>query len=124
MATDRTTHRRHPLRLRGPSLDDSTGCIAEAEDDAERKRAVIRSPHLVVTGASPEHIIAMKMRAGTDIDREDIGCIAQQCGIESADELESIHAAVFPEEGIPERSKIRLRERRRREERHEPRSEG
>ena len=101
MATHRTTHRRPPLRLRGPSLDDSTGCTAEAEDDTERKRAVIRSPHLVVTGASPEPIIAMKMRAGTDIDREDIGCVARQCGIESADELESIHAAVFAEDGDP-----------------------
>ena len=34
--------KRHPLCLRGLSLDDYTRCIVEAEDDTERKRAVIR----------------------------------------------------------------------------------
>ena len=33
---------RHPLCLRGLSLDDYTRCIAEAEDDTERQRMVIR----------------------------------------------------------------------------------
>lgn len=33
---------RHPLRLRGLSLDDYTRCIAEAEDDTERQRMIIR----------------------------------------------------------------------------------
>ena len=33
---------RHPLCLRGLSLDDYTRCIAEAEDDTERQRMIIR----------------------------------------------------------------------------------
>ncbi len=33
---------RHPLSLRGLSLDDYTGCIAGAEDDTERQRMIIR----------------------------------------------------------------------------------
>ena len=38
----RVTRVRHSLCLRGLSLDDYTRCIVEAEDDTERKRAVIR----------------------------------------------------------------------------------
>ena len=74
-----------------------------------------QSAHLVVTGASAEHIIAMKMRVGRDIDWEDIERVAKHRGIESASELERIHDAVFPGEALPERSRIRLREWRSRE---------
>ncbi len=80
-----------------------------------RAKVLYQSPHLVVTGASPEHIIAMKMRAGRDIDWQDIERVAKLSGVESADELERIHAVVFPEEEIPRRSRTRLREWRRRE---------
>ena len=80
-----------------------------------RAKVLYQSPHPVVTGASPEHIIAMKMRAGRDIDWADIERVVRQSGIESASDPERIHAGVFPEEEIPERSKMRLREWRKRE---------
>ena len=83
----------------------------------QRARVLYQSPHLVVSGASAEHIIAMKMRAGRDIDWEDIERVAGRRGIKSAGELERIHDAVFPGEALPARSKIRLREWRSREER-------
>ena len=82
-----------------------------------RAKVLYQSPHLVVTGASPEHIIAMKMRVGRNIDWQDVETVARQSGIESAEELERIHDAVFPDEALPERSKIRLREWRRQERR-------
>lgn len=88
-----------------------------------RAKVLYQSPHLVVTGASPEHIIAMKMRAGRDVDWEDVETVARQSGIESAEELERIHDAVFPDEALPERSKIRLREWRRQERRNASRNE-
>ena len=81
-----------------------------------RARVLYQSPHLVVTGASAEHIIAMKMRAGRNIDWQDIETVARQSGIESAEELERIHDTVFPDEALPKRSMIRLREWRRKEE--------
>ena len=80
-----------------------------------RAGVLYQSPHLVVTGASAEHVIAMKMRAGRNIDWQDIECVARQNGIGSAEELERIHDAVFPEEELPERSKLKLREWRRKE---------
>ncbi len=79
-----------------------------------RTGMLYQSPHLVVTGASPEHIIAMKMRAGRNIDWQGVETVARLSGIESAEELERIHDAVFPDEALPERSKIRLREWRQR----------
>ena len=88
-----------------------------------RARVLYQSPHLVVTGASAEHIIAMKMRAGRNIDWQDIECVAKRGGIESAEELERIHDAVFPNEALPERSKLRLREWRRKEEHNASRNE-
>ena len=80
-----------------------------------RAKVLYQSPHLVVTGASAEHIIAMKMRAGRNIDWQDIETVARQSGIESAEELERIHDAVFPDEALPRRSMLRLREWRRKE---------
>ena len=88
-----------------------------------RAKVLYQSPHLVVTGASPEHIIAMKMRVGRNIDWQDIETVARQSGIESAEELERIHDAVFPDEALPERSKIRLREWRRQERRSASRNQ-
>ena len=88
-----------------------------------RAKVLYQSPHLVVTGASPEHIIAMKMRVGRNIDWQDVETVARQSGIESAEELERIHDAVFPDEALPERSKIRLREWRRQERRSASRTQ-
>ncbi len=67
----------------------------------QRARVLYQSAHLVVTGASAEHIIAMKMRVGRDIDWEDIERVAKHRDIESASELERIHDAVFPGEALP-----------------------
>ena len=80
-----------------------------------RAGMLYQSSHLVVTGASAEHIIAMKMRAGRDVDWQDIETVARQGGIESAEELERIHDTVFPDDALPQRSKLKLREWRRQE---------
>lgn len=89
-----------------------------------RAGVLYQSPHLVVTGASAEHIIAMKMRAGRDVDWQDIETVARQSGIESAEELERIHDTVFPDDALPQRSKLKLREWRRQERHKAPRNPG
>ena len=66
------------------------------------------SPHLVVTGASAPHILAMKVRAARARDLEDIKLLMQQLGITTMQEVREIHRAVYPHDTISWRSEQRV----------------
>ena len=69
-----------------------------------RASVVYNSPHLVVTGASAEQLLAMKVRAGRRTDRADVEFLIRRLGISTLQHVETIHHAVFPHDPIPERN--------------------
>ena len=69
-----------------------------------RPAVVYDSPHLVVTGASAEHLLAMKVRAARILDQPDIEFLIRRLGISTLQHVEAIHRAVFPHDPIPERN--------------------
>ena len=73
-------------------------------------RTVFDSPHLVVTGASPRHLLAMKVHAARDNDVEDITTLVRLLGIATMTEVREIHKAVFPHADLPARSAQRVSE--------------
>lgn len=74
--------------------DDAAGFIPEKVDG--RARTVFDTPHLVVTGASPEHVLAMKLEAARNTDRQDIEALVETLGIERREQAVEIHRAVYP----------------------------
>ena len=84
--------------------------------DHEPKRAatVYDSPNLVVTGASVNHLIAMKAYAGRRQDLEDLRYLLPRSDIRDWQGLEELHRSVFPQHEIPsarcERLKVLLEE--------------
>lgn len=73
-----------------------------------RAEVLFDSPHLVVTGASAAHILAMKVRAARPLDLEDIKALVRELGIANMQEVREIHRAVYPHDGIPWRSALRV----------------
>ena len=68
--------------------------MPQARDD--RARTVFNTPGLVVTGASAEHMLAMKIDAARNSDEDDIGVLIDQLGITSADQALEIYRTVLP----------------------------
>ena len=73
-----------------------------------RAEVLFDTPHLVVTGASAAHILAMKVRAARPRDLEDIKLLARELAITNMGEIREIHRAVYPHDGIPWRSEMRV----------------
>lgn len=73
-------------------------------------RTVFDSPHLVVTGASARHLLAMKVHAARDRDLEDIATLVRELGIATMTQIREVHKAVFPHADLPERSAHRVSE--------------
>ncbi len=73
-----------------------------------RAEVLFDSESLVVTGASPAHILAMKVRAARKRDLEDIKLLARELGITTMREVREIHRAVYPHDGIPWRQAGRV----------------
>ena len=67
------------------------------EDRIGRAQTLYESPHLVVTGASAEYLLAMKLEAGRDKDVEDIAYLLDHLKIEESDEALAIHEAALPD---------------------------
>ena len=67
-----------------------------------RPSVVYDSPSLVVTGASAEHLLAMKVRVGRATDEPDIEFLIRGLGISTLQHVEAIHRAAFPHDPIPE----------------------
>ena len=60
-------------------------------------RTLYESPHLVVTGASAEYLLAMKLEAGRGKDVEDIAYLLKRLGIQHSDQALAMHAAALPD---------------------------
>lgn len=73
-------------------------------------RTVFDSPHLVVTGASARHLLAMKVHAARERDLEDIATLVRELGIATMPQIREVHKAVFPHADLPERSAHRVSE--------------
>ena len=58
--------------------EQATHYMPRARD--ERARTLYDSPYLVVTGASAEHMLAMKLEAGRDTDQEDVAKLVEDAG--------------------------------------------
>lgn len=71
-------------------------------------RTIFDSPHLVVTGASARHMLAMKVHAARDKDLEDITTLVRELGVTTMAQVQEIHRAVFPHADLPERSAQRV----------------
>ena len=85
------------------------------------------SPSLVVTGASAEFLLAMKVRAGRASDEVDIKNLLRALDVRTVRRLREMHKALFPHDGIPWRKEERAIElmrdveaQRRRERSNEP----
>ena len=75
--------------------EQATSAIPRGRD--RRAQTLYESPHLVVTGASAEYLLAMKLEAGRDKDVEDIAYLLERLEIEASDEALAIHEAALPE---------------------------
>ncbi len=73
-------------------------------DDAHSS-VVFDHPGLVVTVASPRHLLAMKARAARESDIADTLRLLGHCGSPSADEVDDIVADVFAGERLGERQR-------------------
>ena len=76
-------------------------------DDA-RAQTLYESPYLTVTGASARHLLAMKLRAGREQDREDIAVLCTHLGLRGPEEAIGIYQQVFPGEHLTFRGRALL----------------
>ena len=65
----------------------------------ERAGTLYQSPYLTVTGASAQHLLAMKLVAGRFKDREDIAVLCKELGVRNEGEAIRIKDEVLP--GVP-----------------------
>ena len=61
-----------------------------------RVPVVFDSPHLIITGASAEHLLAMKLEAARRTDQADIATLLRTLDIQDANAAMAIHADLFP----------------------------
>ena len=80
-----------------------------AEDP--RARTVFSSQHLTVTGASAEHMLAMKLQAGREGDLEDIDTLLTHLKIASSEDALKLYAQVFPTTPVSEAAESHVRAR-------------
>lgn len=55
------------------------------------------SPNLVVTGASPRYLLAMKLRSARGHDEQDVATLVRHLGIKTAAEAIDVHDHLFPD---------------------------
>ena len=75
--------------------DQAVSAIPKARDT--RARTLYATEHLTVTGASAEHLLAMKLEAGRAADETDIAALVKLLGLRSIEEGVEIHRRLFPE---------------------------
>ena len=74
--------------------EQATSAIPRTPD--RRAQTLYESANLVVTGASAEYLLAMKLEAARDKDVEDIACLLERLHIGDSDKALTIHEAVLP----------------------------
>jgi hypothetical protein len=77
-------------------LNEQATSYLPREADA-RAPTLYNSPYLVVTGASAEHMLAMKLESGRNTDRQDIETLLDHREIRSPEEAVRIHERLFPD---------------------------
>ena len=93
LAAAKTIGERHGLDERW--FDLNAAQFVPRGDDV-RARTVYNSPGLVVTGASAEHLLAMKVFAARDIDLQDVKHLAGVLGITKASDAIRICEQAYP----------------------------
>ena len=68
-------------------------------------RPVYSSPSLVVMGASPEYMLAMKLQAARGADAEDLRLLLDECGISAPEDALAIHDRLFPDRPAGDRQR-------------------
>ena len=68
-------------------------------------RPVYSSPSLVVMGASPEYMLAMKLQAARGADAEDLRLLLEECGISAPEDALAIHDRLFPDRPAGDRQR-------------------
>ena len=76
--------------------------------DDTRAQTLYESPQLTVTGASARHLLAMKLRAGREQDREDVAVLCKHLGLKRPEEALRIYEQVFPGEQVKVRGRALL----------------
>lgn len=67
------------------------------EEDDPRGPTLYDSQSLIVTGASGEYLLAMKLEASREKDREDVKVLLEHLGIETGDGALEQHRRLFPD---------------------------
>ena len=93
----RTVGRRHGLADTWLNDQATTGMPRAAD---ARARTLYESPYLTVTGASARHLLAMKLLAAREQDREDIGVVCKHLGLQGPEEAIRIYKELFPDERV------------------------
>ena len=83
-------------RLPESWLNEQATSYMPREPDA-RAPTLYNSPYLVVTGASAEHMLAMKLESGRNTDRQDIETLLDHLELRRPDEAARIHERLFPD---------------------------
>ena len=63
------------------------------------------SPNLVVTGASPRYLLAMKLRSARGHDEQDVATLIRHLGIKTAAEAVAVHDHLFPDTPVTARGR-------------------
>ena len=103
----RTVGQRHGLT--DTWLNDEAATVMPRAADT-RARVLYESPYLVVTGASAEHLLAMKLAAAREADREDIGVLCKHLGLRDPEEAIGIYRELFPGEHLKSAARVALTE--------------
>lgn len=74
--------------------DQAVSAIPKSRD--RRARTLYATEHLTVTGASAEHLLAMKLEAGRAADEADIAALVKLLGVRSIEEGVEVHRRLFP----------------------------
>ncbi|MEV6518559.1 DUF6036 family nucleotidyltransferase [Micromonospora chalcea] len=88
-------------------LNEQASAYVAPGGDASAPR-VFDHPGLRVAAASPEHLLAMKVRAARRRDAEDIRFLIDHLGLTSAEQVLDLCAEIFPEEEVPGRARLVL----------------
>ena len=86
--------RRHGLPTTWPN--EQAAAYLPATPD-RRAPVVYDSPHLVITGASAEHLLAMKLEAARRTDEADVVALLRTLDIRDTGAAIAIHASLFPD---------------------------
>jgi len=68
-----------------------------------RRSSSFDHPNLHLYAIAPEHLLAMKVQAGRPTDAEDIATLCRELGITSAQEVERVTRAAYPDEQLSAR---------------------